>query len=360
MIKIRLFIIAVLVSLLLPGAPGRAYYIGVNGELRENQTGDYWEQGATVRIFNCLTLQTIATGPVETVEQINYGTFEIAIPPSIENRTLCVEVDFDRTTANNPPNFVKGPFLDDQASSGILTTGVYSAFTNPIYVRLDFFEPRVELNTVVLKWETLAERDTTAFVIQRSLATEQAYQDISPRIEARGSATTGSAYEYIDRNVQPGLRYYYRLRAFHTNQTQEDFSVVSIVTNPGSAAATLTATNSIGFLATATPVQTEGPPTATPEPTETPTPTEIPNPTETPTLAPLPTLNMLFPALTPTSSPTPTRTPTPPGEVLPTQPAVLLPTENLPPQVELLGGLIILIWLMLGGFLIFYLRRLEG
>jgi hypothetical protein len=73
-------------------------------------------------------------------------------------------------------------------------------------------------------------------------------------------------------------------------------------------------------------------------------------------LIPLPRLTLLFPALSPTPTPTLTSTLT----WTPTSArAKSLAGQILPgPRFSLIGGLILLIWLALGGFLIVYLRRL--
>jgi hypothetical protein len=85
-----------------------------------------------------------------------------------------------------------------------------------------------------------------------------------------------------------------------------------------------------------------------------PTPTETLVPTPTTTLEPLPEITLLFPVFTPTG----TSTPTP-------EPAVLAATqaaqaaadrEPLPRQVQWVGFVIVLLWLLLAAFLILFIR----
>jgi hypothetical protein len=77
--------------------------------------------------------------------------------------------------------------------------------------------------------------------------------------------------------------------------------------------------------------------------------------TPTPTLIPLPTLNLIFPAFSPTPSPTATSAP----QVLNEERNLLVQIDNrLDRQIESIGILIVLIWLLLGIFLILYLKRL--
>jgi hypothetical protein len=96
------------------------------------------------------------------------------------------------------------------------------------------------------------------------------------------------------------------------------------------------------------------PPTLTPSPGFSPTPTETLVPTPTTTLEPLPEITLLFPVFTPTG----TSTPTP-------EPAVLAATqaaqaaadrEPLPRQVQWVGFVIVLLWLLLAAFLILFIR----
>jgi hypothetical protein len=363
-IILPLLLAIVLVIVSAAGAPALSFYIGVSGELRDNPTGNLWEHGGSVRVFNCATLQTIASDTVERSDQTPYGVFEVAIPPASEGRTLCVQVDFRNSPTDEPASFIKGPFADGPNNVGILNTGVYSSMTNPVNVRLGTFEVRNDGNNVLVRWETVSERDTVGFVVQRSPATEMAYIDISPQIQARGSSLQGASYEFIDQNASADTRYYYRLRAVHTNNTQEEFTAAHVLIPSTGTPATPTPTGTLftptpDLTRTSTPQPTQTP-TQTSLPTASPTPTGTPSPTPSPTLAPLPTLNLLFPAVTATQTPTRTASPESPAVLVATQPAQILTSGDLPPQVELLGGLIVLIWLMLGGFLIFYLRRLEG
>jgi hypothetical protein len=70
---------------------------------------------------------------------------------------------------------------------------------------------------------------------------------------------------------------------------------------------------------------------------------------------PLPRLTLLFPVLSPTPTASRTTTPTPVPVLLAVEAA---PEERAAgPDLQLLGGLILLLWLVLGSFLVVYLRR---
>jgi hypothetical protein len=78
--------------------------------------------------------------------------------------------------------------------------------------------------------------------------------------------------------------------------------------------------------------------------------------TPTPTLIPLPTLTLIFPAFSPT--PSPTSTPTQERGNDEEENLFVQIDERIDRQVESIGILIVLIWLLLGVFLILYLKRL--
>jgi hypothetical protein len=96
------------------------------------------------------------------------------------------------------------------------------------------------------------------------------------------------------------------------------------------------------------------PPTLTPSPGFSPTPTETLVPTPTATLEPLPEITLLFPIFTPTG----TATPAPePADLAATQAAqAAADREPLPRQVQWVGFVIVLLWLLLAAFLILFIR----
>jgi hypothetical protein len=120
---------------------------------------------------------------------------------------------------------------------------------------------------------------------------------------------------------------------------------------------TVTPTGTITATVTLTPSPT---PTGTITPPNTATPTQTPTGTPTATLAPLPTITLLFPNITPTETPALGEGSGEERLFFPGMPVE--PPDGggsgLPVHVELMGALIILIWILLGGFLVVYLRRL--
>lgn len=96
------------------------------------------------------------------------------------------------------------------------------------------------------------------------------------------------------------------------------------------------------------------PPTLTPSPGFTPTPTDTLTPTPTTTLEPLPEITLLFPVFSPTA--TATRTPEPTERAATQAAEAQAAREPLPRDVQWVGFLVILLWLLLGGFLVAFIR----
>lgn len=81
--------------------------------------------------------------------------------------------------------------------------------------------------TVKVEWETATELDTAGFYLYRSLAADGEFVQVnSDLIDSQGSAVTGAAYSYVDRDVEPGATYYYVLEEVQndgqTNRYEED------------------------------------------------------------------------------------------------------------------------------------------
>jgi len=65
---------------------------------------------------------------------------------------------------------------------------------------------------VILEWLTKSERETLGFNLYRSESREGEYVKINPDfILGGGSLTEGSKYQLIDKNVEDGRTYYYKL-----------------------------------------------------------------------------------------------------------------------------------------------------
>ncbi len=102
---------------------------------------------------------------------------------------------------------------------------------------------------------------------------------------------------------------------------------------------------------TPTPTATAG------TPVDTATATPVPSETATTTLMPLPAITLIFPA--PSETSTPAATPVPIVGTQTPNPAGGLTISPLSPHIRLLVGLIIVLWLILAGFVVVYLRQVR-
>ncbi len=132
-------------------------------------------------------------------------------------------------------------------------------------------------------WETGSENNNIGFNLHRATLEAGPFTKIT-FISSQGDTITGHSYQFTDNNVEPGIRYYYKLEAIDRNTQSQWHDVIA------SAVAT---------------------PADTPTPTSTSTPTTTPAPTATPSATPTATGTPTFSTATPTATAAPTRTFTP-------------------------------------------------
>jgi hypothetical protein len=81
------------------------------------------------------------------------------------------------------------------------------------------FPPRITFT-----WETVSEVDTAGFVLHRSdLPTGPFSPIIETPIPAKGDPLVGASYEYEDRDVTWGQRYYYQLEEVERSGNRNTF-----------------------------------------------------------------------------------------------------------------------------------------
>ena len=79
-------------------------------------------------------------------------------------------------------------------------------------IELSSFEARPLKGTVILRWETSSELDTVGFSLYRAELENGEYTKISNFIiPAKGSASQGASYEFMDTGLRNGRTYYYKL-----------------------------------------------------------------------------------------------------------------------------------------------------
>jgi len=253
-------------------------------------------------------------------------------------------------------------------------------------VTLVYFRASSQTGMVLLTWETATELDNAGFFINRSSSQYSGYSHIGNFIPARGDPLLGATYQYTDRDVTNGITYWYKLETIDIQQSS------ALLEPPVSAipGGTLTPTVS----ATATRTQVPGSTTATRTPTATRTtrtgslsgtPTQAgSNPYPAPSIPAQQTdLSTLSPQISETLSitgitsgtttmvftgtatliPFPTITlefPYPAVGVIPTPPSRISPGISwFTPMRLLLILFVIFVWVFLGGWYYFSLRRME-
>ncbi|PWH17222.1 MAG: hypothetical protein DDG59_08265 [Anaerolineae bacterium] len=271
----------------------------------------------------------------------------------------------------------------------LLIMGLFPGIRAYSAVTLKYFDVSWEASTqrVKLRWETASELDNLGFQVRRKLsgstgtfevvklcnkATRCSESELEEFIFAEGT-TAGKLYgDYYDDNVQAGESYTYQLIAIDTsnqeevaqtktiattNQTTPTFTVTSVPptstsrpANPNRARTrTPTPTATVRLVlpsATPFPTETFQPPTDTPAPTLTETQSELLIPT-----LPLPSITLVFPDTPTPMLEAPTQTPV--AGTIPQTATWFTPARLL------VIGLIVMVWVILGGWFIFALRKIQ-
>jgi hypothetical protein len=88
----------------------------------------------------------------------------------------------------------------------------------PTAITLSFFNAVSSAHKIILAWSTETETHNAGFNIYRSATEQGEYSRINTSlIAAKGSATRGAAYEFIDINVQNRRTYHYKLEDIDTS-----------------------------------------------------------------------------------------------------------------------------------------------
>ena len=98
----------------------------------------------------------------------------------------------------------------------------------PLAVELFYFDALSASYSIRLKWSSASAGQTFQYIIQRSLKKTSDYSEIV-RIPGPGSSPVPTYYSYTDRDVNPGLIYYYKLGVVKTNGNTRWYGPVSAV-----------------------------------------------------------------------------------------------------------------------------------
>ncbi len=98
--------------------------------------------------------------------------------------------------------------------------GGWNVVCEATLIQLAFFTAVAKSEKVIIHWSTESEIDHAGFNIYRSVSENGAYFKInSALIPAKGSATQGAAYEFIDADVKNRKTYWYKLEDVDLNGT---------------------------------------------------------------------------------------------------------------------------------------------
>ena len=251
----------------------------------------------------------------------------------------------------------------------------------------DFSATPTQDGNILLEWWTDSEVNNQFFFIQRSPAAQGAYERLNSSYTLTESVNGEGGYYYFyeDDNVETNQTYYYRVEAVDVDGSSSFYGPINSIVLEGKTAtptlvatasaqpttplvtptragstATIAATFTRTVLIQATPAVTVTS-RITDELGNTPDPNLTTTPTYTKTFEPLPTIELILP-VSPTSAIQNKETPT--SRVV-TQPATAVPKdisnslENLPDRLVVLIGVVGALWLTLGIFLVYMIRKLN-
>ncbi len=125
----------------------------------------------------------------------------------------------------NDHNFIDTDIAGGKSPSDTLA----SSWVQGTAVELLSFSGQVSGGLVSLRWETASETDNAGFHVWRADGLEAGYARLTPElIPAKGTATQGASYSFMDAAVSGGLTYYYRLEDVETNGTSTFHGPVAV------------------------------------------------------------------------------------------------------------------------------------
>ncbi len=161
----------------------------------------------------------------------NFNTLRI-LKRADENATWQdVAADLGATVAYNDP-YITVSGLTSLSDFAIGASGT----DNPLPVLLSRIQAVPGNQEVMVQWTTQSEVNNMGFVIERARNEDGPFREIAsyeqfPQLQGRVSSTLPVHYEFIDRDVQNGVTYYYRLADVDMNGWKNYHGVVSATPN---------------------------------------------------------------------------------------------------------------------------------
>ncbi len=91
--------------------------------------------------------------------------------------------------------------------------------------RTNIFYSLTVNDQIHLNWETATEINNYGFEIERSISNSTAWQKVG-FVEGNGNSNSEKEYNFVDKNVSFGNKYFYRLKEINTNGSFEYSEVV--------------------------------------------------------------------------------------------------------------------------------------
>jgi hypothetical protein len=149
------------------------------------------------------------TGDIPALATKDFRSFTLSVLS--DGGVIIAEKDTSNTwTYHSPPEYF------DLSSSGITNIGgvggSYFQSGSSTLIFLSTFTTTPSRGKVIVQWSTASEVENAGFNLYRAEAKDGAYAKINTSlIPAKGSATQGTAYEFVDEAVQNRDTYYYKL-----------------------------------------------------------------------------------------------------------------------------------------------------
>lgn len=109
-------------------------------------------------------------------------------------------------------------YICSDSSAEIFPPPTTTTTVEPTVIELTFFNASPGYKQIILQWKTEAEIDNAGFNLYRAAKENGSYIKINTElIPAKGSATQGAAYEFVDKNVHNRKTYWYKLEDIDIN-----------------------------------------------------------------------------------------------------------------------------------------------
>jgi hypothetical protein len=120
-------------------------------------------------------------------------------------------------------------YFDAYFTNGCYATASMVVTVNPCFLPIELldFSTNCYNNAIEVNWETATERDNKHFTILRS--EDGIFFEVIAIVSGAGNSNSSKRYSYIDKNVEAGKTYYYKLRQTDYNNSESDVGKISSV-----------------------------------------------------------------------------------------------------------------------------------